>query len=305
WSGPPEHCDVPNSCPSPTIVTNVPVRVTVVNQSLQPEANVWIHAFTESGYTGLSYKTDISGTAYFTLSDGDYRFRADKLNRAYWSSAGYDCMIPSFCPDVTISVYNSVVVHVQDTSGNPDVGVEVRAFGPTNQIFTYTDSLGDATLQLPFGDYRFRAKKGLSLFWSGEFADCTVPACAIDTIITNVPITVTVLDPYDQPEEGLWVHAFLGTAYTGISFTTDSTGKTYFALNDGNYRFRADKGDRGYWSGDPNHCQIPTSCPPPIITTEGTGYAFAPDDWNSVFIGIPVVESAFTDRWRASYLRFI
>jgi len=49
-------------------------------------ADVPVHAFTSSGtYLGVRETTDSQGRALFTLSSGDYRFRADYLGRQFWT----------------------------------------------------------------------------------------------------------------------------------------------------------------------------------------------------------------------------
>jgi alpha-tubulin suppressor-like RCC1 family protein len=255
WSNPTPNCSLP-TCIDATITTNIPITITILNGSGLPEADVWVHAFDGPTYTGISFKTDAEGKASFTLPDGSYHFRADKLGRGYWSETYDHCTIPS-CADFTIYVYNSVTVHVEATNGTPDIGVLVRAFGDTNEYFAYTDSNGDAILQVPNDDYRFRATKNGTIFWSGEPPTCSVPTCSTDTIITNVPVTVTILNGAGLPEAGVWVHAYNQSAFTGLSFKTNALGQASFTLPDGSYRFRADKGNRAFWSNADNHCSVP------------------------------------------------
>ncbi len=300
WSGPAGHCNVP-SCSGATVVTNVPVVVHVVNGAGVAEANLWVSAYDFNSFTGLSFKTDVNGDARFTLPDGNYRFRVDKLDRGYWSDTGNHCFLPTSCPDFTMTTGNLVVVHVQDVNGINEVGLPVRAFlGASSIALAFTDTNGNATLQVPNGEYRFRAMKGGTAFWSGPAGHCVVPACSGATVVTNVPVVVTVLNGSGLPEADLWVHAFSEDLYAGLSIKTDAEGHASFTLPDGEYRFRADKDGFVYWSGPSNHCVVHTNCTPPFITTEGTGYAFVPDDWDSVFSGTPLTELALTERWRSA-----
>jgi hypothetical protein len=61
-------------------------------------------------------------------------------------------------------------------------------------------------------------------------------------------VTVNVLDTIGSPEAGLRVYAFDGT--------TNADGQIMFNLPEGNYRFRADKNGRQYFSAAENHCTV-------------------------------------------------
>ncbi|MGB7539364.1 MAG: PA14 domain-containing protein [Anaerolineales bacterium] len=285
-------------CTSDSITTNTPVIVTILNGAGLHEANVWVSAYNQNLFTGLSFKTDANGEARFTLPNGNYRFRADKPGRAFWSGTSNHLAVPDPTLNVSFSVGTTVIVHVHDTNDNNEVGLPVRAFvDPNTDILAFTDSNGNATLQLLNGDYRFRVMKGGSAFWSGPAGHFTVPDNTNTTVVTNIPVVVTVLNGSGLPEANVWVHAFDYLIFAGLSIKTDALGHASFTLADGQYRFRADKGNYVYWSGPSNHCIMHTSCAPPTITTEGTGYAFAQDDWDSVFSGVPLGELALTDRW--------
>jgi hypothetical protein len=56
------------------------------------------------------------------------------------------------------------------------------------------DASGQATFTLPEGDYRFRADKDGTQYWSSATNHCTVPGCTSTVVTTTVPVTVTVED---------------------------------------------------------------------------------------------------------------
>jgi hypothetical protein len=121
------------------------------------------------------------------------------------------------------------------------------------------------TLTLPANNYRFRADKNGTPFWSSTTDSCTVPVCTAATIVVSVPAVITVVDTEGGPQSGLPVYAFDGNAYTGYHATTDATGQVSLTLPFGNYRFRADKNGTPFWSDASNHCPIP-GCTTAAIT---------------------------------------
>jgi YD repeat-containing protein len=113
-----------------------------------------------------------------------------------------------------------VVVTVQDTDGAPQVGLPVYVFSGTTYL-NYngtTNASGQVTLTLPAGNYRFRADKNGTQFWSGTGNHCSVPGCTSVAITTSLLTVVTVQDANGAPEAGLPVYAYDGDTYT--NFTT-------------------------------------------------------------------------------------
>jgi predicted outer membrane repeat protein len=257
WSGTENHCTVPG-CSSALITVNLSVTVTVLNLDGQPEAGISVVAYDGSTYAGYNGTTNAQGQVTLTMKDGSYRFRAAKGNRFFWSGTSNHCTVPG-CTSVTITVDNTVVVTVLDSNDNPEAGLNVLAYsGSTYAGFAaYTNAQGQASLVLPAGSYRFRAAKNGTAFWSGTMNHCTVPGCTSASITTTVPVVVTVLDGSSQPEVGLTVQVYNGTAYAGYSAVTNTQGQVSFTLPTGNYRFRTIKGSDIYWSGPANHCTVP------------------------------------------------
>ncbi len=223
-----------------------------------PKAGLTVYAFNESSYTGYSGVTDSAGRVSFDLPDGAYRFRADKNGTQFWSGAANHCMVPG-CGHVDITVTNPITVTALDTNGNPAAGLAVYAF--TGTTYTGKQGVTDANGQVSFtllqGEYRFRADRNGTQFWSGITDHCTIPGCAGAAITVTIPISVVVLDTGGNPAGGLSVYAFDGETYAGFHEITDASGQAVFTLPQGNYRFRVDKNGTQFWSGSSNHCTLP------------------------------------------------
>jgi hypothetical protein len=274
WSGADNHCTV-RGCTTAGITIPIPVVVTVVNTNGTPQSNIPVWSFNGTTWTGQGMRTNAQGQAFLYLPAGDYRFRVDIPGRQYWTGPTNHCTVPT-CLAVTQTVYIPILVTVQDTSGNPEVGLNILVYnGSTYAGFSAaTNAQGQASFPMLAGSYRFRTTKNGTAFWSGTSNHCTVPGCTSTGITTTVPVVVTVQTSLGQPEPGLKVYAMNGDVWTGYLVTTDSNGHAAFTLPQGSYRFRVDKpGDPFYWSGPTNHCTVP-GCTAVTVTTGGGGYAF-------------------------------
>jgi len=201
-------------------------------------------------------------------AQGSYRFRVDKNGTQYWSGAENHCTVPG-CNTVNIFTTVPVTVTVADTGETLEAGLTVYAFnGSTYTGFSAkTNAQGQAVFTLPGGEYRFRADKNGTQFWSAAENDCSIPGCTVASVTTTIPVVVTVLDTGGTPEVGLNVYAFDGTTYTNFSGKTDASGQVTFTLPQGSYRFRADKNGTQFWSGAENDCSIPGCTAASIKTT--------------------------------------
>jgi RHS repeat-associated protein len=284
WSGLVNHCTIP-SCTSASITVGSlgyqpsPLRgsgrllirgprpaldppndltVTVLNTDDEPQENLTVYAFDGETYTGFSGMTDSNGVVLLTLPDGNYRFSTDLNGTIFWSDATNHCNIPG-CNTAEIVVTIPMIVTVVDTNDAPQEGLEVQVFdGETFTGFAgTTDSSGEVTFTLPAGNYRFRAIRNGTIFWSDDENHCTIPGCTLAEVIATIPITVTVQDTDETPKEGVDVSVFDGETDTGYSGVTDSNGEVQFTLPEGAYRFRADLNGVQFWSDDVNHCAIP------------------------------------------------
>ncbi|CAG0934100.1 partial tRNA nuclease WapA, partial [Thermoflexales bacterium] len=292
WSEAGNHCPIPG-CTAAAITVSIPTLVTVLNDTGAAENGLPVYAFDGTTYTGYHGTTDAAGQVTLTLPLGNYRFRADKNSTQFWSGADNHCPIPG-CTTAAITVSVPMIVTVLDDTGAPENGLPVYAFNESTYTGYHatTDAAGQVTLTLPFGQYRFRADKNGTQFWSGTNNHCSIPGCMAAAITTSIPTLVTVLDPNGAPEVGLSVYAFNGITYTGYSGVTNASGQVTLTLPAGSYRFRADKNGTQFWSGATNHCPLP-GCSATSITTSLLTVITVQDSIGAPESGLPVY--AFDD----------
>jgi RHS repeat-associated protein len=153
----------------------------------------------------------------------------------------------------------TLMITVADTTGAPLANKTVYAFdGATYTGYNkVTDALGQASITLPGGSYRFRVDVDGTQFWSGEANHCTIGACSNVFITVTQPVLVSVQDSDGASKEGLSVYAFDGSTYTGYNGVTDVNGQVSLRLPQGNYRFRTDFNGTQFWSDSTNHCSVP------------------------------------------------
>jgi predicted outer membrane repeat protein len=275
WSGPANHCTVPG-CSQVTVVTKDAVVVTVLDTGGNPEVGLSVLAYNGTAFTGYGAVTDAQGRATVWLPAGDYRFRTTKNGTAFWSGTENHCTVPG-CTSASITTTLPVVVTVLNASGLPEAGLKVWAMdGNTYTGYSGTTNVsGQVSLTLPQGSYRFRVDKPGAQFWSGPANHCTVPGCSQVTVVTKDAVVVTVLDTGGNPEVGLSVLAYNGTAFTGYGAVTDAQGRATVWLPAGDYRFRTTKNGTAFWSGTENHCTV-IGCTEAGITTGSGGLLAIP-----------------------------
>jgi RHS repeat-associated protein/uncharacterized repeat protein (TIGR01451 family) len=247
----------------------------VANTAGEPEADLPLYAYQGTAYFGR-WTTDASGGVTATLPAGEYRFRAVKHGRSYYSGEVGHCAVPS-CTDaaIEIPVFGDVVVSVANTGGNPEPDLPLYAYQGTSYFGRWTtDASGRVTATLPVGEYRFRAVKNGRSYYSGEVGHCEVPGCTEADI--EIPIfgevAVGVANTAGEPEADLPLYAYQGTSYFG-RWTTDAGGRVTATLPAGEYRFRAVKNGRSYYSGEVGHCEVPGCAEAQIIGVPATPVA--------------------------------
>ncbi len=287
WSGPDNHCPIPG-CSSTAVTVSVPVAVTVQDSNGVPEAGLPVYAFDGNTYTNYGGTTNVGGQVTLTLPLGSYRFRSDKNGTQFWSGTSNHCTVPG-CTAATIRTSLLTIVTVQDANSTPEAGLPVYTFDANTYIGSNgtTNASGQVTFTLPAGNYRFRADKNGTQFWSGSSNHCTVPGCTSATITTSLLTVVTVRDANGTPEGGLPVYAFDGSTYTNYNGTTNASGQYTFTLPTGNYRFRTDKNGTQFWSGASNHCAVP-GCTSAAITVSVPVVVMVQDTNGAPGIGLPV-----------------
>ena len=264
WSGESNHCSVPQ-CTDANLTVPVfgTVAVTVHDTTGQPETGLPVYAFNETTYTGFNGTTDANGQVNFNLPEGSYRFRSDKNGRQYFSGESNHCTITGCeSAEVTVPVFGAVIVHVATSGGTVQTDVPVYAFNETTYtgFSAKTDANGDAAFNLPEGNYRFRGDKNNVQYWSSETNNCAVPGCVTAAVTIPVfgTVTVSVKDTAGAGQADLPVYVFKDADYTGFNGKTDAQGQAVLTLPEGTYRLRVDKNNLQYWSGETNHCSVPT-----------------------------------------------
>jgi len=119
-----------------------------------------------------------------------------------------------------------VTVTVSDTDGLPKEGLLVYVFDGTayTGFHDVTHANGEATFDLPNGDYRFRSDLNGTQFWNGETNHCAIPVCKSASITVTIPLIVTVQSQIGAPYPDLPVYVFDGDIYTGFHGTSGKWG---------------------------------------------------------------------------------
>jgi hypothetical protein len=182
WSGSENHCMVPN-CTSASINTST-VMVTISNAADHPEIGWVVQAYDGDSPMGPSQTTDGNGKVTLWLTDGNYRFRAERYDAVFWSADAGHCDVPS-CTDVAMVSPSTPVVVTALNGETPISGMRVFAFNGDSYTGYYgdTNADGQVTILLPDGQYRFRGDFGGQEYWSGSENHCTVPDCT-EAVIT-------------------------------------------------------------------------------------------------------------------------
>jgi len=224
------------------------LTVTVQKDPENPINGINVYLFSASGtYLGYFDTTDGSGQVSFTVSQGDYKVRADYLSGQFWS----DSIAVNDDASLTLTIpHQDVVITVQgDYDGNiePREGLNVYLFTPSGTylgISQGTDTQGRVVFNLPEKDYKVRADYLTQQYWSGIF-NWTDETITIDEGMAEVTVTNMGL-----ALEGINVYVFNSTGtYLGLYDLTGSEGNVSFRLPQGDYNFRADYMANQYWSG--------------------------------------------------------
>ena len=93
WSGGTDHCTIPG-CSEASVTMTIPVIVTVQSETGSAYPDLPVYVFDGDSYTGYNGTSDENGQVIFTLTSGDYRFRADYDGVQFWSGLANHCTIP-------------------------------------------------------------------------------------------------------------------------------------------------------------------------------------------------------------------
>jgi hypothetical protein len=215
------------------------LQVTVEKSPGNPMEGINTYLFTASGtYLGLFQVTDSSGIVEYSITDGDYKVRADYLGDQFWTQ---DTTVTENTSIALMIPHQDVVITVEGTypTPNPIEGIPVYLFTASgsymgqNQV---TDPSGQGTFHLPEQLYKVRADYLGQPFWSSDFQwqDTTV---VIPQGLAQIHVFRLGADV-----EGANAYLFTGAgSYLGWNETTDPTGMAEFIIPEGSYKFRADE----------------------------------------------------------------
>ncbi|MCP5331683.1 MAG: hypothetical protein H7A07_12145, partial [Pseudomonadales bacterium] len=153
----------------------------------------------------------------------------------------------------------TVNIAITNDTGAALQGISVYAFNNNAYVnkSAVTDINGVASLILNDGDYRFRADKSGTQYFSAASNHCSVPSCTNASVNIPRPVSVNLSSSAGGAEAGLSVYVFNGNSYVNKSAVTDAAGVATLQLPVGDYRFRADKNGTQFFTGAVNHCSVP------------------------------------------------
>jgi YD repeat-containing protein len=241
------QCAVP-SCTdvSITVPQFESVTITVSDSHNVPQVGLPVYAFDGSTYTGYNSNTDENGQVVLLLKEGSYRFRTDLNGQQYFSGDGNHCTVMG-CSSANITVPAPQPTETPTATESPtESPTETPTLTPT-----------DSPTETPVG-INLTVGKALASFVRYHKNGSHILADEAGTTVT-----VTLTDTTGALQAGLPVYVFDGTTYQGISGISDTNGQVVFTLPDGNYRFRTDRFNRQYFSGNSDTCTTP------ICTADG------------------------------------
>jgi len=196
--------------------------------------------------TAAMKKEDRDYAVAFAVPAGSYKVRADFLGYQFWSPETHVTIDTNI--DFTIAHQDAIVTL---DGGPPEIfdplaGIKVYLFTPSGAYLgekRVTEENGQARFHLPRQPYKIRADFLGQQYWSDVFTwtdpTITIPMADVELILGGGGIPVQ--------DQAVYVFSASG-AYLGIRQTTDSDGKVFFRLPQGEYKFRADYQGSRYWS---------------------------------------------------------
>jgi hypothetical protein len=210
-------------------------------------AGIKVYLFSQNGnYLGLNQVSDSMGRVAFAVPEGTYKVRSDFLGYQFWSPETHVTIDKNI--DFTIAHQDAIVTLDSATPeiSEPLAGIKIYLFTPSGSYLgknLVTDENGQARFHLPRQPYKIRADFLGQQYWSDVFTwtdpTVTIPMADVEIIVTGGGFPV-----HDQ---AVYVFSASGS-YLGIRQSTDSDGKVFFRLPQGDYKFRADYQGSRYWS---------------------------------------------------------
>ncbi len=228
------------------------IEVTLVDDAGNGVAGSYVYAFDANGnWLGLYERTDSDGIATFEeMEDGSYQFLAYRSPHYYWSSV---IAYPKQ-NQTTIEMHvQKFTVSVLDENGKGIRNVYVYAYTANERywlgVYGRTGNDGKVVLELPDGDYKFRAYTNGHYYWS---AAINSPAENSTTIkVEDFQMTVTVVDDAGKgvKQNNLYIYAYTQNGnYAGVYGRTNGNGRVKLEVPTGSYKFRVYYRAANYWS---------------------------------------------------------
>ncbi len=243
------------------------IEVTVLANDGQGVADIYVYAFDGNGdWLGLYGRTGSDGIALFEdMEDGTYQFLAYRSPHYYWSE---NIKSPQQNQTTIKMNIQKFTVSVLDKKGKGIANVYVYAYTANERYwlgeYGRTDSNGQVTLDLPNGDYKFRAYTNGQYYWSPAVNSPAQDSTTID--VRQYSLEVMVVDDAGKgvKESNLYVYGYTENgSYTGIYGQTNGNGRVELEIPAGVYQFRVYYSGSDYWSEkvtipDTNAVQIKT-----------------------------------------------
>jgi Flp pilus assembly pilin Flp len=228
------------------------IEVSVIDANGNPVPDTLVYAFDGTGnWVGRSLRTNNEGIVLFEeMSDGSYQFQNYISPNYFWSN------IITYPREnrATIRIsMQQVTVRVEGGGGTGVPNVDVYAY-TSNEMYWMgvngrTDTNGEVLLNVPNGDYKFRANVNQILFWSPAITVPDQRSTVIPIQLQNVTVDVVDLNGKGIKQSNLYVYAYTDNgSYTGIYGQTNGNGRALLGMPAGKFTYRVSYCDHNYWS---------------------------------------------------------
>ena len=211
-----------------------------------PMDDIPVYLFNGSqSYLGLSNHTDSQGDAVFSLSDGNYMFRADYLGYQFWTDV---FSVPDNLSQTLNIPHQEVTLTVNqayDYEFIPLENLNVYLFKDSSYKGKHltTNDQGQVTFLLPDQEYRFRVDYLKSQYWTDPFfwqdSELDIAHGKVNLTITHEETALENIPVYLFTESG---------SYLGIYQRTDALGNVQFKIPVNTYKFRIDYDSAQHWT---------------------------------------------------------
>lgn len=240
--------------PSPAVSSGViethrqSFPVLIVNAAGEPMKDLYIAAYRDNdAYSGISSRSDASGTATLELAEGKFKFRTPYLNQVYWSDV---FNVHRDLQGVLTIPEKPFPIQVVDGKGKGMSNIGVYAYdqsGTNAYRYATTDSSGKTSINLTPGSYKFRAVYQSTDTWT-EVYNLFSDTSALIQIRQNT-FSVKVIDTAGNGIPNVAVLAYnSGGKYVGVSATTNASGEALLEIGNGSFQFSATVQNQTYWS---------------------------------------------------------